>query len=76
MILSSPHFEHGCYTHLKKDTVASLLGPHSWKGTHTLSLSLRVGGTRGYTVSTQDVFTSTAPVLPALSDCSLYSRHT
>ena len=35
-----------------------------------------MGGTRGYTVSTQDVLTSTAPVLPALSDYSLHPRHT
>ena len=35
-----------------------------------------MGGTRGYTVSTQDVLTSTTPVMPALSDCSLRPRHT
>ena len=73
---SSPHLEHGCYTRLKTDTMASLLGPRSWKGTHTLSLSLCVRGTRGYTVSTQDMLTSTAPVLPALSNNSLHPRHT
>ena len=56
--------------------MASLLGPRSWKGTHTFSLSLCVRGTRGYTVSTQDVLTSTAPLLPALSDYSLHPRHT
>ena len=56
--------------------MASLLGQCSSKGTHTLSLSLSVGGTRGYTVSTQDVLTSTAPVLPALSDYSLHPQHT
>ena len=39
-ILSSPHFEHGCYTRLMTVTMASLLGPRSWKGTHTLSLCL------------------------------------
>ena len=39
-ILSSPHTEHGCYTHLKTDTMASIHGPRSWKGTHILSLSL------------------------------------
>ena len=39
-ILSSPHFEHGCYTRLMTATMARLLGPGSWKGTHTLSLSL------------------------------------
>ena len=33
-------FEHGCYTLLEIDTMASLLGPRSWKGTHTFSLSL------------------------------------
>ena len=31
-----------------------------------------MAGTRGYTVSTQDTLTSTAPVLPALSDYSLH----
>ena len=36
------HFEHGCYTRLKTDLLASLLGPRSWKGTHTLSLSVWV----------------------------------
>ena len=35
-----------------------------------------MGGTRGYTVSVQDVLTSTTPVLPALSDYSLRPRHT
>ena len=35
-----------------------------------------MGGTRGYTVSTQDTLTPTAPVLPALSDHSLRPRHT
>ena len=38
--LSSPHSEHVCYTRLKTDSLASLLGPRSWKGTHTLSPSL------------------------------------
>ena len=39
-ILSSPLSEHGCYTRLKTDTMTSLLGKRSWKGTHTLSLSV------------------------------------
>ena len=39
-ILSSTHFEHGCYTRLMTVTMASLLEPRSWKGTHTLCLSL------------------------------------
>ena len=30
----------------------------------TLQVSFCVGGTRGYTVSTEDMLTSTAPVLP------------
>ena len=38
--LSSPYFEHGCYTRLKTDSLASLLGPRSWKGTHIPSLTL------------------------------------
>ena len=33
------------------------------KDSHSKSLSLCVGGTRGYTVSTQDMLMSTAPVL-------------
>ena len=35
-----------------------------------------MGGTRGYTASTEDKLTSTAPVLPALSDYSVRPRHT
>ena len=73
-ILSSPHFEHGCYTCLKTVTLANLLGPRSWKGTHTLSLTLCGQENRGYTVSTQDTLTCTAPVLPALSDYSFHPR--
>ena len=42
----------------------------------TLQVSFCVGGTRGCTVSTQDMLTSTAPVLPALSDYSPHPRHT
>ena len=42
----------------------------------TLSVSLCVGGTRGCTVSTEDMLTSTTPALPALSDYSLHPRHT
>ena len=75
-ILSTPHSEHGCYTRLMTDTMASLLGPRSWKWTHTPSLSLCVGETRGYTVSTAVMLTSTTPALPALSDYSLHPRHT
>ena len=33
-------FEHGCYTCLLTITLANLLVPWSWKGTHTLSLTL------------------------------------
>ena len=71
---SSPHFEHGCGTCFQTVTLANLLGPRSWKGTHTLSLTLCVAGIRGYTVSTQDTLTCTAPVLPALSDYSIHPR--
>ena len=74
-ILSSPHFEHGCYTRLKTDTMASLLGQRSWKGTHTLSLSLCCRTSR-LRVSTAVMLTSTTPALPALSDYSLHPRHT
>ena len=42
----------------------------------TLKVPLCVGGTRGYTVSAEDMLTSTAPVLPALSDYTLHPRHT
>ena len=56
--------------------MASLLGPRSWKGTHIPSLSLCGRNSRGYTVSTEDMLTSTAPVLPALSEYSLHPRHT
>ena len=42
------------------------------RDSHSKSLSLC--GT--HTVSTQDMLTSTAPVLPALSDYSLHPRHT
>ena len=40
----------------------------------TLQVSLCVGGTRGYTVSTEDMLTCTAPVLPTLSDYSLHPQ--
>ena len=51
-ILSSPHFEHGCYTRLETDTMASLLGTTLVeRDSHSKSLS--VGGTRGYTVLTE-----------------------
>ena len=45
----------------------------------TFQVSLCVGGTCGYTVSTEVMLTSTAPALPALpalSDYSLHPRHT
>ena len=47
-------------------------GTLSMGATHVL----RLGGTCGHTVSTQDMLTSTAPVLPALSGYSLHPRHT
>ena len=73
MILSSPHFEHGCYTCLLTDALASSLGPRSWKGTHILSFT-QYG--RYSWLSVHGVLTSTTPVLPALSDFSLRPRHT
>ena len=39
-ILSSPLFEHGWYTCLLTDALASSLGHRSWKGTHILSFTL------------------------------------
>ena len=48
-----------------------MFGPCSWQGTHTLT---HVARTRGYTVSTQDTLTCTAPVQPALSDYSFHPR--